>query len=89
MNGGIPVRILNLGTRWRRMVGFKPRQLYPRGKRSQYLFDRMLNGSQIQLGHRAKQKTLYSYRLAGRSACSILTVCTVLFRVHITLRGVS
>jgi hypothetical protein len=32
VSGGIASRILNLGTRWRLVVNFKPRPLYPQGK---------------------------------------------------------
>jgi len=34
-SGGIVPRILNLGARWRRVVSFAPRPLYPRGRNSQ------------------------------------------------------
>jgi hypothetical protein len=43
---GIAPRILDLGTRWRWVVSFTSRPLYPQGKRLWYPFDRMLGGPQ-------------------------------------------
>jgi len=41
---GIARRILDLGTRWRRVVNFTSRPLYPQGKRSWYPLHRRLGG---------------------------------------------
>jgi hypothetical protein len=50
-SGGIAPRILNLGIRWRRVVSFIPRPLYPQGKISRYPLDRRLGGPQSRSGH--------------------------------------
>jgi hypothetical protein len=42
--GGIAPRILDLGTRWKWVVSFTPRPLYPQGKSSWYSLDRRLDG---------------------------------------------
>jgi hypothetical protein len=44
--GGIVPRILDLGTRWRWVVSFTPRPLYPHGKSPWYPLDRRLGGAQ-------------------------------------------
>jgi hypothetical protein len=41
-SGGIALRILDLGTRWRRVVSYTPRLLCPRGKNFWYPMDRSL-----------------------------------------------
>jgi len=38
--GDIAPRIPNLGARWRWVVSFTPRLLYPRGKNNRYPLDR-------------------------------------------------
>jgi hypothetical protein len=43
-SGGITPRILDLGTRWRWVVSFTARLLYPQGKSPWYLLDRKLGG---------------------------------------------
>jgi len=43
--GSIAPRILDLGPRWRWVVSFTPRPLYPHGKSPGYLLDRRLGGS--------------------------------------------
>jgi hypothetical protein len=45
-NGSIAPRILDLGTRWRRVVSFTPRPLYLQGKSPWYSLDRRLGGPQ-------------------------------------------
>jgi len=45
-SGGIASRISNLSARWRRVVSFKPRPLYPQGKSPWYTFYRRLDGPQ-------------------------------------------
>jgi hypothetical protein len=40
------VIILDLGTRWRRVVSFTPLPLHPRGRSSRYQLDRRLGGSE-------------------------------------------
>jgi len=42
--GGIAPRILNFDIRWRWMVRFTTRSLYPRGKNSRFPMDRKLGG---------------------------------------------
>jgi hypothetical protein len=45
-SGGIAPRILDLGTRWRCVVSFTLRPLFPQGKSSWYPLDRRLGGPQ-------------------------------------------
>jgi hypothetical protein len=45
-SGDTAPRIPNLDTRWRWIVSFTPRPLYPRGKRPSYPLDRRLSGTQ-------------------------------------------
>jgi hypothetical protein len=47
----IAPRILDLGTRWRWVVSFTPRPLYPQGKRLRYPLDMRLGGPQSRSGH--------------------------------------
>jgi hypothetical protein len=55
-SGGIPPRIIELGTRWRWVVSFTPWPLYPRGKSLWYLLDRRLGGPQIRSGRGSEEK---------------------------------
>jgi len=55
-SGGIAPRILHLGTRWRWIVNFTPRPLYPVGKSPCYPLDRRLSGSQSRFGHGGEEK---------------------------------
>jgi hypothetical protein len=43
-SGGIAQCILDLGTRWRWVVSFTPRPLYPQGKSPWYPLDRRVGG---------------------------------------------
>jgi hypothetical protein len=54
--GSIAPRIFDLGTRWRWVVSFTPRLLYPRGKSPWYPFDRRLGGPQIGFEHGTEEK---------------------------------
>jgi hypothetical protein len=54
----IDPRILDLGTRWRWVVGFTPRPLYSRGKNTRYPLDRRLCGPQSRSGRRGEEKIL-------------------------------
>jgi hypothetical protein len=45
-SGGITPHILALGTRWKLVVSFTPRPLYPQGKSPWYPLDRRLGGPQ-------------------------------------------
>jgi hypothetical protein len=49
-SGGIASRILDLGTRWKWVVSFTPRPLYPKGKSPWYPLDRRLGGPQSRSG---------------------------------------
>jgi hypothetical protein len=49
-SGGIARRILNFGTRWRWVVSFTPRPLYPQRKSPPYPLDRRLGGPQSRSG---------------------------------------
>jgi hypothetical protein len=55
-SGGIGPRILNLGTRWKWVVSFTPRPLYPQRKSPWYLLDRRLGGSQSRCGRGGEEK---------------------------------
>jgi hypothetical protein len=49
-SGGIAPRILDLGTRWRWMVNFTARPLYPQAKSPRYPLDERLGGPQSRSG---------------------------------------
>jgi len=51
MNGGTAPLILNLSTRWRRVVNLSSQPLYPWGKSPQHPLNRRLGGLQSQSGH--------------------------------------
>jgi hypothetical protein len=55
-SGGIAPRILNLGTRWRWVVSFTPRPLYPQGKNASYSSDGRLDGPQSRSGRGGEEK---------------------------------
>jgi hypothetical protein len=55
-SGGIAPRILDLGTRWRWVVGFMPQLLYPQGKSPWHPLDRRLGGPQSWSGHGGEEK---------------------------------
>jgi hypothetical protein len=64
-SGGIAPRILDLGTRWRWVVIFIPRPLYPQGNSPWYPLDRRLGGPQSRSGRGGEEKNfqllLYVY----------------------------
>jgi len=45
-----------LGTRWRWVVSFTPRPLYPQGKSPRYALDRRLGGPQNRSGYGGEKK---------------------------------
>jgi len=49
--GGIATRILNLGSKWRWVVSFTHRPIYPRGTSPLYPLDTRLGEAQIRSGH--------------------------------------
>jgi hypothetical protein len=55
---GIAPRILNIGTRWRRVVSFMPHQLYLGGKSPHYPLDRKVGGPQSRSGRGGEEKTI-------------------------------
>jgi hypothetical protein len=55
-NGCIAPCILYLGTRWRWVVSFTPRPLYPKGKSLSYPLDRRLGGPQSRSGRGGEEK---------------------------------
>jgi hypothetical protein len=61
-SGGIAPRILDLGTRWRWMVGFTLRPLYTQGKSLWYPLDRRLGGPQSCSGHGSEEKNSHPRR---------------------------
>jgi hypothetical protein len=64
-NGGTAARIINLGTRCRRVVSFTPRPLYPLGKELRYSLDRRLGGTQSRSGRGGEEKKIPSLLLTG------------------------
>jgi hypothetical protein len=61
-NGGIAPRILDFGTRWRWVVSFTPRPLYPKVKSPRYPLDRRLGGPQIRSWRGGKEKNSHPRR---------------------------
>jgi len=57
-SGGIAPRILNLGTRWRRVVSFTPLPLYPSKKSPRYSLDRRLGEPESQSGRGSEEKQI-------------------------------
>jgi hypothetical protein len=55
-NGCIAPCILDLGTRWRWVVSFTPRPLYPKKKSPWYPLDRRLGGPQSRSGRGGEEK---------------------------------
>jgi hypothetical protein len=55
-SGGIAPTILELGTRWRWVISFTPRPLYPQGRSPWYPLDRMLGGPQSRSGRGGEEK---------------------------------
>jgi hypothetical protein len=54
------IHTLSLGTRWRRLVSFKPRPLLQRGRNSHYPLDRKLDGTPKQFGNCRNENNLCS-----------------------------
>jgi hypothetical protein len=71
-SGGIDPHILNLGTRWRCLVSFTPRSLYPQGKSPWYPLDRRLDGPQSRSGRGGEEEN--SLRLPALEPPIIQTV---------------
>jgi hypothetical protein len=61
-SGGIAPLILDLGIRWRCVVSFTPRSLYPQGKSPWYPLDRRLGGPQSRSGDCDEEKIPSSRR---------------------------
>jgi hypothetical protein len=55
-SGGIAPRILDLSTRWRRVISFTPRPLYPLGKNPRYSLVGRLGGPQSRSGRGDEEK---------------------------------
>jgi hypothetical protein len=55
-SGGIAPRIIDIGSRWRWVVSFTPRPLYPQGKSPLYPLDRRLGGPQSRSGRGGEEK---------------------------------
>jgi len=77
-SGGIAPRILNLGARWRWVVSFTHRPLYPRGKNPRYPLDRTLGGPQSRSGRGGSRRESKPNR-PDRPAHSIVTILIQLF----------
>jgi hypothetical protein len=61
-SGGIPSRILDLGTWWRWMVSFTPRPLYLQRKSHWHRLDRRLGGTQYRSGRGGEEKNSHPLR---------------------------
>jgi hypothetical protein len=61
-SGGIAPRILDLGTKWRWLVSFTLRPLYPQGKSPWYPWDRRLGGLQSRSGRGGEKKIPLPHR---------------------------
>jgi hypothetical protein len=84
-SGGIGPRILDLGTRWRWVVSFTPRSLYPQGKNRLYPLDRRLGGTQSRSGRGGEEKNSQPHavkRLQTQNRSSL----SVLYCRHSTIR---
>jgi hypothetical protein len=55
-SGGIAPRIVDFGTRWRWVVSFTHRPLYPQGKNRRHPLDRRLGGPQSRFEHGGEEK---------------------------------
>jgi hypothetical protein len=55
-SGGVASRLLNLGTRWKRVVSFTPRPLWPQGISPRYPLARRLGKPQRQSVHGGEEK---------------------------------
>jgi hypothetical protein len=55
-SGGTALSILDLGTRWRWVVSFTTRPLYPQRKSLWYPLDRRLGGPQSRPGYGGEEK---------------------------------
>jgi hypothetical protein len=55
-SGGVASRILDFGTRWRWVVSFTPRPLYPQGRSPWYSLARRLGGPQSLSGRGGEEK---------------------------------
>ena len=75
---GIPPLILKRGTRWRLVVSFKLRPLYPQGKKKPlYTLNRKLGGPQGRAGLSGDEKNTFKpvgIRAPDRPARSLVTI---------------
>jgi hypothetical protein len=55
-NGGLASGILDIGTRWRWVVSFMPRPLYPQGKRTCYPLVRRFGRPQSRSGRDGEEE---------------------------------
>jgi hypothetical protein len=55
-SGGVAPSILDLGTRWRRVVNFTTRQPYLKGKSPWYPLNKGLDVNQSRSGHSGEEK---------------------------------
>jgi hypothetical protein len=71
-SGGIDLRILDLGNRWKWVVSFRLRPFYPQGKSPWYPLDKRIGGPQSQSGRGSEEKN--SQPLPGLEPPIILLV---------------
>jgi len=77
-SGGMAPRILNTGTRWRRVVSFTPQPLYLRGKSTRCPLDGRLGGPQSRYGRAGRENNHYHCTKSNpcrpdRSSVTIIT----------------
>jgi hypothetical protein len=91
-------RILDLGTRWRWVVSFTPRPLYPKGRSSRYPLDRRMGGPQSRSGrekfpaptgtrtpdHPARSPALYRWAITALSNIKQEVIYIYLTRSHLS-----
>jgi hypothetical protein len=77
-SGGIASRTPNLGTRWRFVVSYTPRPLYPLRKSPWYQLNRGLSGSQSRSGRGGEEnmsrRCPFRELNPGRPACSLVSI---------------
>jgi hypothetical protein len=84
-SGGIAPRILDFGIRWRWVVSFTPRPLYPQGKSPWYPLDRRLGEPQSRSGRDSRAvNNIWQNISANRVAYACPNHCTKK-RVHVHL----
>jgi hypothetical protein len=80
-SGGTAPRILDLGTRWRWVVSFTTRPLYPQGKTPWYPFNRRLGGPRSRSGRGGEEKNTQPRRESNRRTPIVQPLAQSLYRL--------